>query len=181
MALHTAVDRTRAALVAAGVLLVAGAAVLEGCMQQRAPSPPGQAVQLRPGMGFFLSRDADEGWKLAYGQANSDNVRLMLECQPGSRKIDLFDLGHAAARKGEMLTLTSGKVQSAIAAGVEPDEAGGDRSVVIVHTTPDLPALDGFRHSGLLAVKLGSHEFALTASPAEKPEIARFFSGCEKR
>jgi hypothetical protein len=181
MALQIADDRTAAALLAAGALLVASAGVLAGCMQQRAPAPPGQAAQIQPGMGFFLDRNEDEGWKLAYGQGGTDNVWLMLECKPGSRKLDVFDIRHDGARKGEMLTLTSGKIQSAVSASVEPDEASGDGKVVIVHTSPDLPALDGFRHSGSLAVKLGAREYALSASPAEKPQIARFFNGCERR
>ena len=80
-----------------------------------------------------------------------------------------------------MLTLTSGKVQSAIPATLEADDASDDGAVVMAHATPDLPALDGFRRTGALAVKLGSREFALNATPAEKAQIAQFFSGCEKR
>ena len=180
MELRTADDRTRATLAAAGALLVASAGILAGCMEQRAPAPPGQAAQLQPKMGFVLDHNTDEGWKLVYGRDGTDDVWLMLQCQPGSRKIDLYDVRHPGARKGEMLTLISGKVQSVVSAEVEANEAG-DGKLVLVHTTPDLPALDAFRHSGEIRVKLGSRDFALTASPAEKPPIARFFSGCEKK
>lgn len=180
MELRTADDRTRAALAAAGALLVASAGVLTGCMEQRLPSPPGQPAQLQAGMGFFLNRNPDEGWKLVYGRDGTDDVWLMLECQPGSRKIDLYDVRHPNARKGEMLTLISGKVRSVVSADVQANEAG-EGNLILVHTTPELPALDGFRHSGALAVKLGSREYALSASPIEKPQIASFFNGCEKR
>jgi hypothetical protein len=41
--------------------------------------------------------------------------------------------------------------------------------------------LDGFRRTGAVAVKLGSREYALNASAGEKPQIARFFSACERK
>ncbi len=107
MALHTADDRTRSALLAAGAFVVACAAILAGCMQQGAPAAPGQAAQMQPGMGFFLTRNDDEGLKLAYGRDGADEVWLMLQCKPGSRKLDVFDVRHGNARKGDMLTLTS--------------------------------------------------------------------------
>jgi hypothetical protein len=181
MALHTAVDRTTAVLLAAGVFVVACASALAGCMQQRPPAPPGQAAQAQPGMGFFLTSTEDEGLKLVYGRDGSDDVWLMLECKPGSRKVEVFVARHAGAHKGDMLTLTSGKVQSALAAAVEPDAAGAGGVMVLAHATPELPALDGFRRTGSIAVKLGAREYALSASSAEKPQIAKFFSGCERR
>ncbi len=131
-------------------------------------------------MGFHLDSTEDEGFKLAYGRANSDDVWLMLECRPGSRKVDVFDMRHPKARAGDMLILVSGKMQSAVAISVEPD-VSSDGVTVQAHATPDLPALDGFRHSGALQVKLGGREYALTASPGEKAQIARFFNGCERK
>ena len=180
MALRTADDRTKATLAAAGALLVAGAATLAGCVQQRAPAPPGQTAKVEPGMGFFLSRTEDEGLKLAYGKDGSDDVWLMLQCKPGTRKIDVLDQRHPNARKGDLLTLSSGKMQSAVPTTLEAGEAG-DGALVLAHTTPDLPALDGFRRTGVLAVKLGRREYALNATAPEKLQIAKFFSGCEKR
>ena len=181
MAPRRAHDRTRAALAAAGALLAAGAAVLAGCVQQRAPAPSGQAAQVAPGMGFFLNSTEDEGFKLAYGRANSDDVWLMLECRPGSRKIEVFDMRHPKARARDMLTLASGKMQSALPISVAPDGASGEGVIAQAHATPDLPALDSFRHSGAMRVKLGGREYALTATPGEKAQIARFFNGCERK
>jgi hypothetical protein len=180
MAMHAADDRTRTALAAAGALLLAGAMILAGCVQQRGPAPPGQTAQVQPGMGFGLSSTPDEGLKLVYGRAGTDDVWLMLECRPGSRKIDVVDVEHPKARKGQMLTLTSGRVQSALSPTLQTDEEG-EGVDVIAHATPDLPALDGFRRTGQIAVKVGSREYALSASEAEKPRIAKFFNGCEKR
>jgi hypothetical protein len=44
-----------------------------------------------------------------------------------------------------------------------------------------LPALAGFRRSGSIAVRLGSSEYALSATAGERAAIARFFSVCERR
>jgi len=177
----TADDMTKAARLTAGVFVVACASAMAGCMQQRAPAPPGQAAQTQPGMGFFLTSNKDEGWKLVYGRGGTDDVWLMLECKPGSRKVEVFDTRHSGAHKGEMLMLRSGQVQSVLATSVEPDEASGGGVMVLAHATPELPALEGFRHSGSITVKLGAREYALSASAAEKPQIAKFFSGCERK
>jgi hypothetical protein len=180
MALRIAHDRTRAALLAAGALLVAGALTLAGCVQQRGPAPPGEEAATQPAMGFGLSSTEDEGLKLVYGRDGTDDVLLMLECKPGTRKITVVDVGHPKARRGQMLTLTSGRMQSALPPTLETNEEG-EGVVVNAQATPDLPALDSFRHTGSIAVKLGSKEYALNASPAEKPRIAEFFRGCERR
>lgn len=181
MALHTADDRMKARFAAAGALVVAAAALLTGCVQQREPPAPGQTSRTEPGMGFFLTSTDDEGAKLAYGRANSDDVWLMLQCRPGSRTVEIYDARHPGARKGDMLTLTSGQVQSALAPTLEPNPAVNDGVMVRAQATTGLPALDGFRHTGAVAVKLGSREYALSASAAEKAQIARFFSACERK
>jgi hypothetical protein len=176
MGLGTADDRTRAAMLAAGTL---SATVLAACAEQTGPAPPGRSARL-PDEGFFLSDNPDEGYKLAYGRDGTDDVRLMLECHPGSRKIEIIDLGHAEARRGQTLTLTSGRMQSTLSPMIEADADGGG-VVVTAYASPDLSALDGFRQSGAITVKLGSRAYALSATAAEKAEIARFFSGCERK
>lgn len=182
MAFQTADRWTRTALAAAGALAVAAAAVLAGCVQQREPLAPGPSARTEPGFGFFLTSSVDEGAKLTYGRANSDDVWLMLECQPGSRKVDIYDARHPNTRKGDMLTLSSGKMQSALPATVEPNQASSDGAMAVVHASPDLPALDGFRRTGVVAVKVaGAREYTLTATEAEKAQVARFFRACERK
>ncbi len=79
-----------------------------------------------------------------------------------------------------MLILTSGRVQSALSPTLEPDEESGGVDI-IAHAASDLPALDGFRRSGQVAVKMGSRAYTLSATAPEKAEIARFFSGCGRK
>lgn len=175
MALRTADDGTRSATLAAGALLVA---VLTSCADQQAPAPPGVAARL-PNEGFFFNQDGGEA-KLAYGRANSDDVRLMLSCQAGQRQVEITDAAHGEARKGDQLVLTSGKARSALAADVETNEESGGK-LVIAHADSALPALDGFRRSGDIAVKLGAKAYALSATAGERTAIARFFSVCDRK
>jgi hypothetical protein len=175
MALRTADDRTRSAVLAGGALVVA---VLAGCMAQQAPAPPGVVARL-PNEGFFFNQDGGEA-TLAYGRANSDDVRLMLHCTAGERQVEITDTAHGEARKGDSLVLTSGKARSALPASVEVhDESGG--KLAVVRADPALPALDGFRRSGDIAISLGSRGYALSATAGERAVIARFFSVCDRR
>jgi hypothetical protein len=174
MAPRTADDGTGSAILAAGALF----AVLAGCVAQSGAAAPGGPARL-PDEGFFFDQDGDEA-KLAYGRANSDDVRLMLRCEAGKRRIEITDAVDDAAKTGDRLVLASGKARSALPASVEPNaETGG--KLAIAHADPALPALDGFRRSGAITVRLGPREYALSATARERPAIARFFSVCERR
>jgi hypothetical protein len=162
-------------MLATGVLF---AVVLAGCAAQQAPAPPGRAARL-PDEGFFFEQDG-AGAKLAYGRANSDDVRLMLSCKAGQRQVEITDTGHVEANKGDPLLLASGDVRSALSARLETDEESGGK-LAIAQADAALPALDGFRRSGMITVKLGSRGYALSATASEKAEIARFFSVCTRR
>jgi hypothetical protein len=164
---------------AVGASLVAGAAILSGCMQQRAPAPPGVAATVGPKAGFFFNR-TDDVVTLAYGLPNSDAVTLMLHCEAGKRAIEITDAGHRDAKAGQMLTLASGHVQSALPVKLASDEESGG-ALAVAHASPDLPALDGFRRTGLISVKMGEHQYVLIASGDEKSGIARFFAACERK
>jgi len=176
MALRTADDGARSAMLAGGAAAVA---VLAACAEQSAPAPPGRTARL-PDEGFFVGDNPDEGLKLVYGRDGTDDVRLMLECRPGSRTIQIIDAGHPGAHRGQPLILTSDGVRSTLPATIEADETAEDPEV-IAHAAPDLPALAGFRRSGVIGVKLGSGEYTLSATASEKAEIAHFFSGCERK
>jgi hypothetical protein len=68
--------RRRAALSLAAVCL------LSACAHQAPPAA-------MPGMAWSLNNVEGEGAKLAFGAPNSDNVALMLVCQPGSGRIEV--------------------------------------------------------------------------------------------
>jgi Flp pilus assembly protein TadD len=184
MALHAqSHGMTQAAVAAVGACLVALAGGLAGCVQQR-PAPQAQAPlpqTLETAGGFFFSRDREEGAKLVYGREGSDDVWLMLLCRPGARDVEITDAHHPEAKAGQMLVLGSGKMQSPLQIRVEANLAANDGALAIARAPTSLPALDGFRHSGLISVKLGARQYLLSANAREKPAVARFFSACERK
>jgi hypothetical protein len=162
------------ALAAAAASLLALAAILAGCNLQRAPAP---VVSARTG---FFFNDGGDTAGLAYGEADSDNVGLMMQCERGARRVEITDAVHAGARKGETLVLASGGARSQLPTRVEVDEERG-APLASGQALTDNPVLTAFRKSGRVTVKLGAREQAYVASPAELISVARFFAVCEKR
>lgn len=184
MALRAASRKTvETSIVTIGAALAGLAGVLAGCMQQR-PVPPAQTplpAPLASGGGFFFSHDKDEGAKLVYGRAGSDDVWLMLLCRPGTHDIEITDARHASVKRGQMLVLESGQVQSPLPVKVEQNGVVADGALAIAHAPTSLPALDAFRHTGAISVKLGAEQYRLAASAREKLQVSRFFTACERR
>ena len=117
--------------------------------------------------------------KLVYGRADTDDVWLMLECRPGARQVDIYDVRAPNARRGDRLTLTADRARSTLPTELEPDEENGGK-LVVAHAAAGVAALAGFRRTGDISIKLGSQAYRLTATPTERTAIARFFDGCER-
>ena len=167
------------AVAAVAAILLGLAAVLAGCVQQHEPARPGVSTRLETGPGFFFNRDEDVA-SLAYGLPQSDNVTLFLQCEAGKRRVEIMDGGHRDAKSAALLTLSSGGVESKLPAGLEPDEENGG-TLAVAHASSDLPALQAFRKTGVISVKLGVRQYVLTASTIERPTVARFFAVCERK
>ena len=176
MAVQRAETGNGTAIVAAAASLFALAAVLAGCNLQRSPAP---TPQLSAKTGFFFNDDGETAG-LAHGEANTDNVDLMLQCDKGARRVEITDAAHPGARKGEALTLISDGARSDLPTRVEVDEERG-APLASGGATTDTPALIAFRKTGRMTVKLGAREQAYAATPGELISVARFFAVCEKR
>jgi hypothetical protein len=153
--------------------LLTGAAVLAACTQDGRQA--GYATNLTAGFGLFY---LDEGpsAKLAYGQANSDNVGLMLQCQKGSRMVEVSDAVRSAP--APTLTLVSAGKTAALKAQV----MSGDGPAVVTAQAPSAsPVLAGFRQSGKIEVSYAGLRYGVAAKPNEKANVERFFSACERR
>ena len=153
--------------------LLTGAAFLAACTQDGRQA--GYATNLPAGFGLFY---LDEGpsAKLAYGQANSDNVGLMLQCQKGSRMVEVSDSVRSSS--APTLTLTSAGKSAALKAEV----MSGDGPAVVTAKAPSAsPVLTGFRQSGKIEVSYAGLRYGVVAKPNEKASVERFFSACERR
>jgi hypothetical protein len=119
----------------------------------------------------------DEGpsAKLAFGQANSDNVGLMLQCAKGSRTVEVSDIIRTTS--APTLMLASGGQQSNIAVETQP----GPGAALAVGTAPSgSGALAGFRRSGQIEVSYAGARYAMTAKPQERADVERFFAACDR-
>lgn len=180
MTLGVADDRTNAALAGAGAVLLAGAAILAGCMPQQAFAQPGARPSDGNKASFSYVNEDGEGPKLVYGVIGSDEVDLMLECRLAPGQIEIIDARNHDAKVVDWITLMSDNAQSALPARLELDEEHGG-NLVVAHADARLPALRAFRRSGVISIKLGAHQYLLTASAREKGDITRFFTACEQR
>ena len=149
---------------------VAGA-MLAACSHDDAPARFESGSGLSYGL-YFLDEGASA--KLAYGQANSDNVGLMLECAKGSGRVDVTDVVRSAP--SPTLTLTSGSARSELKAAVEVGEGA---PMLTASTRSDSAVLRGFRRSGTMEVAYAGLRYRMIASPKERDGVERFFSACE--
>jgi hypothetical protein len=162
-----AIGKSTHALAAATV--VAGLALLAACQQD------GMSAGLSPMPGYGL-HFMDEGGsaKLAYGQANSDNVGLMLECAKGSRTVEISDVARGTAAK---LRLQSGQARSDFGGAIAP---GPGANIITARGASEAPALRAFRDTGRIEVENGDRRYGVTATPAEQVDVKRFFAMCEQ-
>ena len=162
-----AIRKTTQVLAAATV--VAGVALLAACQQDGMSA----GLSASPGYSLHLVDEGDYA-KLAYGQANSDNVGLMLECAKGSRSVEITDV--ARGNDGR-LRLKSGEASSEFGGAIVP---GPGANIVTATGKPDAPALRAFRDTGRIEVEHGGRRYGVTATPAEQVDVKRFFAMCEQ-
>jgi len=134
------------------------------------------AMQLAeaPAFGLFFN-DNGETVSLAYGEANSDNVSLMMECDKGSGRVQVSDLARGEA---PVLVLASGRSTSKLGGRLETVEGP---AIVIADAALEAEALQGFRKSGRLNVSQGESRYGVAASGHEREEIGLFFTACAQR
>jgi hypothetical protein len=188
MALQSVQRKGWRAFAPAAASLLALAAVLAGCNpSQRQPASPQTPPRLEPGApqalapsgrSFFFNDDPERA-SLTYGVGGTDDVDVMLECAPRSRRIEITDVVHPA-QKGQMLILISGAARADLPAKVQADEEAG-RDLASAKAASDLAPLTAFRATGKLSVGLGGRTLALSASASEMTSVTRFFAVCERR
>ena len=138
------------------------AAALAGCAHEQAADGTYRWA--------YLADDGDP--RLAYGRPNSDDVVLMLNCQPGQDQVRVSALGLA----GQEIILTSGKTESRFPAQALEDEMSGSRLLEGRGRTT-APALANFRKSGELAV-MNNGRHSLAAASADRGKVKAFFKAC---
>ncbi len=122
---------------------------------------------------WFLTEDAAET-KLAYGRANSDDLRLALTCVPGSGELGLIQ---PASKGASEIHLEAGGDTERFPAVVEP--AGvHDGDMLMAEAKTGVPVFLRFRALGWLATWQGDRREMLAAHPQSKASVDRFFAVC---
>lgn len=164
----------RLTLSLAFVMLVGG---LCACASQ--PSSPGPATldlgapQPTPEFDWFLIHEADQD-TLAYGVADSDEVKLQLYCRAGSGALELAAM---LEKPSNELHLESGgdteryRAESEAAGITEGEYARASAKAMD-------PVFQRFRRIGWIAVLEGDQRHPYVAHPQSQPRIERFFAAC---
>lgn len=122
---------------------------------------------------FFTAEGTDA--KLAYGVADSDDLKLGLECAQGTGRLDLT----ASADDGAApeIHIESGGDTERYTAQAEPAEVH-DGLVLTAQARADAPVFQRFRRLGWLAVWQGTERQTYVPQPASVDRIERFFAFC---
>ncbi|WP_428154439.1 hypothetical protein [Brevundimonas sp.] len=126
-----------------------------------------------PGYDWFLNRDGQEAI-LAYGVANSDEVKLHLLCQAGSGALELTA---ASEKPGREIHLESGGDTERYRASSEPAGVHDGELLTARATTKD-PVFQRFRRLGWIASWSDDERHIYAAHPAAKAGIEQFFTVC---
>lgn len=117
-------------------------------------------------MAWHLSHEGDMA-KLAYGVANSDQLALMMTCEPRQARAVLYgDVKPAGARIHKA---------SMRAVAIDPLSGGLAEEVIL---SVDDPSLKQLAQSGKMAVEGEAGAFELAATRDERKLIDKFFAHC---
>lgn len=117
-------------------------------------------------MGWHLSHEGPMA-KLAYGVANSDQLALMMTCEPGQAQAIVYGDVQPASPRLHRASMTS--------AAIDPLSGGlADESRISLRD----PTLLRLARRGTLAVEGDASHFELTADRDERRLVSEFFAYC---
>lgn len=126
------------------------------------------------GHDWFYHRDGTDA-RLVYGLAESDDLRLGLDCTEGSGRLALSAIGGPDA-KAEIHVEAGGETER-FPARSEPSELH-DGVFLTAEAAADTPVFQRFRRIGWLALWQDGERQAYAPHPGSVPNIERFFAFC---
>jgi len=131
----------------------------------------------QPVAGYDWHLTTDEGSaRLAYGIAESDELKLGLDCAAGSSRVDITATAPTGSRT---LLLESGGETERFAAEGEPSELS-DGDLLTASTAAEIPVFQRFRRLGWMAQWTGGDtRETFVAHPGTQADIERFFALCD--
>lgn len=126
------------------------------------------------GHDWFYHQDEDEA-RLAYGVAESDDLRLGLDCHRASGRLMLSALGGPDAKPE--IHLESGGETERFRARSEPSQLH-DGVFLTAEAAADAPVFQRFRRVGWIASWHDGERQAYAPHAGSAPNIERFFTFC---
>ena len=152
-------------------------ALTSACASVDVPEPVATVAASAPaplaGYDWHYTPDGDTA-RLAYGVAESDDLRLGLDCAAGSGKIDLTVLAHAGERE---IHLESGGETERFRAEGEPSEIH-DGDILSASARTNEPVMQRFRRVGWIAQWVNGEREVYAAHPGSEAGVERFFAIC---
>ena len=127
-------------------------------------------------LGWSLHHAEGEGAKLAYGQPDSDNVVLMMTCQPRSGQV-LVSLTAPDTVGVESIEIASKGHSSRLPGAAAPAMTEGASLVEAMAPATDA-ALQSFARTGDIAVMKNGRAARMPVRQAERATVADFFAEC---
>lgn len=128
------------------------------------------------GMAWSLNHAEGEGAKLAYGQPASDNVLLMMTCEPRSGAVRVSLTTAADEVPGAIALESQGKV-SRLRGQALPGMGEGS-ALLEAETRATDPALASFARTGDISVIQNGRTAAMPVRVQEQPTVRAFFAEC---
>ena len=126
------------------------------------------------GYDWFFHADEDAA-RLAYGLAESDDLRLGLDCSRASGRLSLSGVAQDASKPE--FYIESGGETGRFPAEAEPSQLN-DGVFLSAEAPADAPVFRRFRQLGWLALWRDGTRQAYAPHPASAPNIERFFAFC---
>ena len=165
------------ALTATGLTLVACAtAPASGTASDTAVPfvPPAASPEPIQGYDWFL-QSGEGASSLTYGLADSDDIRVNLQCEDGSQRVQVAIL--VPPGSPELITLESGGEVERLPAVSEPTELT-DEDLLVAEARSNLPVFQRFSAIGWLAVWEGRERHAYAPHPTSQDLARRFLTKC---
>lgn len=168
--------RPPALLVLTSLALAAGAC---STVEPPAPTPgslpvSGSAPAAVEGQDWFYSAD-EQAARLAYGVAESDDLKIGLDCNRASGRLELVTLAEKGARP-EIVVESGGDI-GRFPALSEPSQLH-DGVLLTAAAATDEPVFQRFRRVGWLALWRDGEREAYAPHAGSAADIERFFAFC---
>ncbi len=162
-------------LLLSGLALSAAACASVGTPGAPTGEPPlSSAPQPIAGYDWFYHADQGEA-RLAYGLAESDDLKLGMDCRRGSGRLALSSTSANLSAKD--IHVESGGETERFAAASEPSQVH-DGVFLTAQADADTPVFQRFRQVGWLALWQGDTREAYAPHPGSRDTIERFFAFC---